>query len=146
MISIFNIHKQRDKLKLRRDYLVAKAQGREVAGVEGFAQAKKEMNDACDLFHAQVKTPVHIVKSFLPWTKQYNLRMIAATRLDTFNKKLNTLAYLISIAPCKSSTVLKSVEETRFFKSPIGYNPGLPNKKPITKCQSAPTVFYVFRR
>lgn len=141
----FGIRSQHEKLKIRREQLILKATGLEIPGIEGFAKAKTEMNDACDLVYSRIKTTKEKIRAYLPWTKAYRLRAVAAERLTAFNKKLNELEFLISIAvPKKQPRSTSVIEEVKVFKSPIGYPSG-DTKMPLVRSRSAPAVLFALR-
>lgn len=126
MLFIFNIKKQQDKLKLRYYELMNKSNGLKVTPIEGISKVIKEHKDACMMHRDNIKTTLGRLKSFLPWTMEFNCRLIAATRCEELSKYLDKLQSSINIAkpairPEQNKRIKKTLSEPTevIYKSPI---------------------------
>lgn len=130
----FLISLQQEKLKTRAVNLAQRKLGLHAKPVNGVKSATIEVNDACKCFKDKTLSPFNKIKSFIPGTKAFRLRLICANRLQHLNKLLDKVE--IAIANGKpippnlnqvngSKSIKKSYSDTdiivkeRTYKSPI---------------------------
>src|SRR5687768_8192893 len=87
----FLIKLQQKKLKARTTELLERKKRITSKPVTGATQAIKQANDACGCFKLQTKTKKQKLKSYLPGTKQFRLRLLCAERLSKLEKILDAV-------------------------------------------------------
>jgi hypothetical protein len=114
-MAIFAITQQQFHLKKRAEELAKLCIGLDITPVKGIRAATQAVNQSCALLNIMTASRGGMLRSFLPFTKEFNLRCQCSHNMNKLKRLLNEAEF--NIKKAQHPLLASSIYNTRLKKS-----------------------------